>query len=337
MKQSMISSVVVFGEALVDEFPEQKIIGGAPFNVARTLAHFGCTPLMLSRIGQDGAGELIRAEWQRCGLAETGLQLDTSHSSGRVLVTQENADDASSHRFEILPDQAYDYIEMASAQAAVAAFCQNQPAGLMYFGSLAQRSPTSRLTLQGLLKDSARLRYLDLNLRDGQVLASTIDASLRLADIVKLNEDELLFLLAQYAGDLGSQGASATLDLMAVRASWTPLIHTLMQLFDLQAMIVTLGARGYAYFDVQGRHFSADESGSPIHVVDTVGGGDAFSAVFLTGMIHGWPLETALRRAHAFATAVCGIRGAVSADAGFYQDWMQRWAAEEQAQNKEMQ
>ena len=327
MKQSKISSIVVFGEALADEFPEQKIIGGAPFNVARTLAHFGCAPLMISRIGQDTIGELIQADMQRCGMSALGLQIDTVRPSGRVVVTQNNPVDSSSHQFKILPDQAYDYINQAAAQLAVTTYCQNQPAGLIYFGTLAQRCATSRQSLHALLREEKSLKYLDLNLRDGQVNATIIDDSLCRADIVKLNEDELRYLLDQYSG-----GINTTLDINADRLTWQPAVNGLMKQFDLQAIIITLGARGYAYFDVQGRFFSADQMPVPTNIVDTVGGGDAFSAVFLTGLFQGWPLATSLRRAHEFATAVCGIRGAVSSDAHFYQSWMQRWAAEEQVE-----
>ncbi len=325
MKQPNITSIVVFGEALADEFPEQNIIGGAPFNVARTLAHFGCAPLMISRIGQDTVGALIQADMQACGMSSIGLQVDAVRPSGRVVVTQNNPADKSSHQFEILPDQAYDYIDQEAAQQAVVTYCQNRPAGLIYFGSLAQRSVTSRLSLNTLLKEEKSLKYLDLNLRDGQVNAATIDDSLCRADIVKLNEDELCYLLDHYSGN-----ACTTLDLNADRLSWKPAIDGLMKRFDLLAIIVTLGARGYAYFDVEGKFFSADPMTTPTNIVDTVGGGDAFSAVFLTGLYQGWPLAISLRRAHEFATAVCGIRGAVSSDTNFYQSWMQRWAAEEQ-------
>lgn len=325
MKPTKISSIVVFGEALADEFPEQRVIGGAPFNVARTLAHFGCAPLMISRIGQDEVGALIKADMQSCGMSAIGMQVDDVRPSGRVVVTQNNPADKGSHQFEILPDQAYDYIDQAAARLAITSYYHNQPAGLIYFGTLAQRSLTSRQSLHALLREEKTLKYLDLNLRDGQVNATTIDDSLCRADIVKLNEDELCYLLDQYSG-----GINTTLDINADRLTWQPGVNGLIKQFDLRAIIITLGARGYAYFDVHGRFFSADQMPVPTNIVDTVGGGDAFSAVFLTGLYQGWALAISLHRAHEFATAVCGIRGAVSPDAHFYQSWMQRWAAEEQ-------
>ncbi|MFZ6749861.1 PfkB family carbohydrate kinase [Undibacterium sp. Ren11W] len=324
MKPPAVGSIVVFGEALLDEFAEQKLIGGAPFNVARNLAHFNCATLMISRIGKDPDGELIRADMHRCGMTQIGMQEDATHATGRVLVTQDKQENTSSHRFTILPDQAYDYINSAQAQQAVNAFCLDHPARFLYFGSLVQRSVCSRLSLQALLDDSKALRYLDLNLRDGQVSASTITHSLHLADIVKVNEDELLHLLQLYPSTTGS----VALDLAADRLSWKPAIDALMSKFELQAVIITLGANGYAYFDTQGRYFSASSFSSTTPVIDTVGGGDAFSAVFLSACYYGWPLATGLRRAHEFASAVCGIRGAVSSDPDFFKQWMQRWAAE---------
>lgn len=324
MKHPAVGSIIVFGEALLDEFAEQKMIGGAPFNVARNLTHFNSATLMISRIGNDPDGELIRADMQRRGMTQIGMQEDATHATGRVLVTQDDKENTSAHSFAILPDQAYDYIDAAQAQQAVNAFCQNQPARFLYFGSLIQRSACSRLSLQALLDDSPALRYLDLNLRDGQVSASTIAHSLHLADIVKVNEDELLHLQQLYP-DTAEQTA---LDLAADRLSWKPFIDALMRKFELQAIIITLGANGYAYFDTQGRHFSASGFSSAMPVVDTVGGGDAFSSVFLSACYLGWPLETGLRRAHEFATAVCGIRGAVSSDPDFFNHWIRRWAAE---------
>jgi fructokinase len=49
--------LAVFGEALVDQFPDRVVMGGAPFNVARHLAGLGFSPLMITRIGADPAGE----------------------------------------------------------------------------------------------------------------------------------------------------------------------------------------------------------------------------------------------------------------------------------------
>ena len=73
MHKELNSAVLLVGEALVDEFHERQIAGGAPFNVARSLGALlaneggGSAPVCLvSRIGHDDVGgALIRASLQR--------------------------------------------------------------------------------------------------------------------------------------------------------------------------------------------------------------------------------------------------------------------------------
>jgi fructokinase len=60
-------------------------------------------------------------------------------------------------------------------------------------------------------------------------------------------------------------------------------------------------------------------------LVDTVGAGDAFSAVLILGLLRGWDSATVLPRADAFARAVCCIPGAVPGDDAFYQPFLQAW------------
>lgn len=297
-------SIAVFGEALVDDFASGPVVGGAPFNVARHLAAFGLAPLMCTRIGSDANAELVREQFRCFGLREDGLQVDPARPTGRVQVDE----GPGGHRFTILPDQAYDHIEAMALPTA--------PARL-YFGTLAQRAPGSRAALAALLAASVAPRFLDLNLRNGQVETGVVLASIRQADVVKVNDAELLWVQAALGrprpGDedmLGDVAASACLELI--------------QDAGLRGLVVTLGERGAAWFDADGsRLFAA--SGAAVEVVDTVGAGDAFSSVFLLGDVLGWPLATTLARANEFAAAICAIRGAVPANPGFYAPWRQRW------------
>ncbi len=90
-------------------------------------------------------------------------------------------------------------------------------------------------------------------------------------------------------------------------------------------MLITLGARGAAYFDGEGRVHGAYDGVTPAAFIDTVGAGDAFTAVFLFGRSQGWPLALTLARAHAFAAAICGIPGAVPLNLEFYEPWLAGW------------
>ena len=310
---SSAQAMVIFGEALVDDFITEQVVGGAPFNVARSLAAFGLAPLMITRIGDDKAGALVRAEFERFGMRQEGLQRDAIESTGRVVV--ERAD--GEHRFIILPNQAYDHIEAAAALAAAA-----DPApGTIYFGTLAQRSDASRMALRALLAASTASCYLDLNVRDGQVTERCVFESLHLADIVKVNEDELRKLFGWYTH---TRHDTQHMDSVEVRMACAALIRT----FSLQGLIVTLGPRGAVYFKADGGVVAAHDTAAPPRMVDTVGAGDAFSAVFLLGQARGWPLKLTLARANEFAGAVCGISGAVPADLAFYEPWLSRWLAD---------
>lgn len=296
-------SIAVFGEALVDDFVTEQVIGGAPFNVARNLAAFGVATLMVTRIGADHNGARICDEFTRFGMSERALQVGEHEETGRVVVER----NAAGHRFIILPDQAYDYVATAPALAALKVAAP----GVIYFGTMAQRHEQSRATLRAMLDASPAQRYLDLNVREGQVTERIAHESLKLADIVKVNEDELKDLFRWYTHTQPAEMREACL--------------TLMRSFNLQGLIVTLGERGAMHFSADGTVTANHECHAPERIVDTVGAGDAFSAVFLFGQAEGWPLPLTLARANAFAGAICGISGAVPADVGFYAPWLACW------------
>ncbi len=305
--------VLVFGEALLDDFITERVVGGAPFNVARGLAAFGLAPLLITRIGDDKDGALVRAEFERFGMRRDGLQRDAVEPTGRVVVERA----AGEHRFIILPNQAYDHIEAGAALEAA----RSAPAGTIYFGTLAQRGEASRGALRAVLAASPASRYLDLNVRAGQVTERCVFESLHLADIVKVNEDELRDLFGWYTH---TRHDTARVDSVEVRMACVALVRT----FSLQGLIVTLGPRGAMYFGADGGVVAAPAGAAPARLVDTVGAGDAFSAVFLLGQARRWPLALTLARANAFAAAVCGISGAVPADLAFYEPWLSRWLAD---------
>jgi len=310
MQTNSGKSTVVFGEALVDDFSTEQVVGGAPFNVARHLAAFMAPQLMITRVGKDRNGAAIAAEFERFAMAQAGLQVDAIEETGRVIVER----GTTGHRFVIVPNQAYDYIAREEALAAAATV----DAGAFYFGTLAQRGERSRGTLKALLSNTGGVRFLDVNMRDGQVDERTISDALHAADIAKVNEDELQALFGWYF-QLGPNDPPLAAD--ETRSACA----ALLQMFGLQALIVTLGNRGSVYFGAGGVTIDTRDTPSPPFVIDTVGAGDAFSAIFLLGRARGWPLELTLARANEFAGAICAIPGAVPRDLGFYDQWMTRW------------
>lgn len=308
------AAAVVFGEALVDDFGDLQVAGGAPFNVARNLAGFGMPPLMVTRIGDDPNGARMRGEFQRFGMSQAALQVGEGEATGRVQV--ERTGDGS-HRFHILPGQAYDRVQPAPMLAALAALANAAPPATVYFGTLAQRTPEGRTALQALLQACKAPRYLDLNLRDGQVTEATVFDSLCQADTLKVNEEELVQLFDWYAH---ISPGTADMESLDVRLACAELITK----FSLAGIVVTLGPRGAVHYGASGEVTASGPADVP-RMVDTVGAGDAFSAVYLYGSAQGWPLALSLARANAFAGAICGIAGAVPRDTAFYQPWLARW------------
>ena len=312
-------TTVVFGEALVDEFPTGQVIGGAPFNVARHLAAFMATPLMITRIGDDRNGQAVRAEFERFVMPETGLQIDPLEETGRVVVERNGPGKSEGHRFTMPPRQAYDFIDPQAAAASLAGMTDTTTAaGALYFGTLAQRGERSRQALAAVLDATPAKRFLDLNLRAGEVIEPIVTRSLQAADIVKLNEEELQTLFQWYFQIGRSDPALAADEVHAA-------CRALLDRFSLDALIVTLGHRGSVYFGCDGSLVANRDNPAPPFVIDTVGAGDAFSAIFLLGRLRAWPLAQTLARANEFAGAICAVAGAVPRDINFYDKWVARW------------
>jgi fructokinase len=298
---SQNKTILLFGEILADIFPDRYVLGGAPFNVAHHLQEFGLHPVLISRTGSDALQQEILSRMTEGGMDTRGLQTDSVHPTGQVLIHVDNG----GHRFEIVAEQAYDFIE---AEPACETVRLTHP-DLIYFGTLAQRHPVSQRALGSLLENCSAKRLLDINLRPPWFDKRILEQSLTYADYLKLNIDELY--------DLGR--------LLQISATEEKLLAaTLIKEFQLEYILVTNGNTGAWLQKADGDHIVA-AAGKSVKVVDTVGAGDGFSAVFILGLFCNWPMEQTLRRADAFAREICKIRGAIPAGDNFYQPFRTAW------------
>lgn len=292
--------VVLFGEVLADLFPDRSVLGGAPFNVARHLQAFGMLPVLITRVGDDSLSRELVATMTRLGMTTEGVQQDAQHPTGQVNVHIENG----GHRFEIPPDQAYDFIDANDAcKVALSAAPE-----LIYFGTLAQRNEVSFNALNKILQKVQSRRILDINLREPWYTVETIQQSLSHAELVKMSEDELEVIARLLNISESNADAQAA---------------AMIKQFSLQQLIVTCGAEGVWQLDADGN--KRVQQGGSVELVDTVGAGDAFTAVFITGTLRGWSSAETLSRANAFAAAICGVRGAIPAEPGFYDSFLNAW------------
>ncbi len=288
------SCPVIFGEVLYDRFPDGHVVlGGAPFNVAWHLQAFNQSPLLISRVGNDSLGRNILQAMQDHAMNRAGLQQDSQHPTGTVDVHFTDGEP----RYEIVEQRAYDFIQTDSLPPFAAS--------LLYHGTLALRHSVSAATLTHLKKDCHAPIFLDVNLRPPWWTMQTVQASLQGARWVKLNEEELNLLVTETAG-------------------LTAKSQTLLDHYKLELLIVTRGDQGATAYTADGRQTSVRPD-KKTTVVDTVGAGDAFTSVTITGLLNNWPLHDTLQRAQSFASALVGVRGATVQDADFYRAFSERW------------
>lgn len=302
------TAIVLFGEVLVDCFPDREVQGGAPFNVAHHLLGLGrgvgIAPILVTRIGKDEHGRRLLESIQTAGLPVDGVQQDCLHPTGQVRISM----DANGHHFEIAPEQAWDFIHAEMARLVA---LSRRPQWV-YFGTLAQRA-ASRPALRALLQAAHARTFLDINLRDPWVRKDVLRWSLGQAEVVKVNEEEL-----QRVAHMMGQGSGPA------RQLGERLIHA----FNLRQLLVTQGERGAWLLKSNGELFQSGAADTVIEPVDTVGAGDGFAAVFLLGLTQDWPMQQTLARAHRFAGEICRLRGAIPDDASFYQPFIQEWRLE---------
>ena len=287
----------IFGEVLFDHFPDgHRVLGGAPFNVAWHLQALGQKPLLVSRVGRDQQGRNVRAAMRDWSMDTRALQTDPGLPTGRVQVQFRN----NEPRYDIVHPAAFDVISDTEALKQV-----STPVDLLYHGTLALRNVESRAALIALCQQKPGLVFVDVNLRPPWWQREQVLKWVAQADWVKLNSDELKQLSSQ---------ANHVPDLPA----------SFLANHQLRGLVITDGARGAELLTEEGARFSArPETGTSI--IDTVGAGDALAAVILLGLLEQWPMETALCRAQAFATAICGQRGATVRDKDFYRHFRQNW------------
>jgi len=294
--------IVLFGEVLADVFADRYVLGGAPFNVARHLKAFGQNPILVTRLGHDALGDEVIEVMKKTGMETLGVQYDNNYPTGRVQVHMKDG----GHDFEILPDQAYDFIHPAVVRMTALSVSPK----LVYFGTLAQRSETSKRALKTLLRSTGAAKFLDINLRVPWYEEKTLRRSLRYADIVKLNDDEVGILANMF--EMSQNDTEGQ-------------VQELISRFGLEQVVVTCGPEGAWQLNRNGKKLVAGIENRATQLVDTVGAGDGFASVCILGNLLRWPAATTLERANTFAAAICGIRGAIPDHADFYQPFTRQW------------
>lgn len=245
-----------FGEILFDIIEGEAYLGGAPLNFAAHLARCGVDSYILSRLGEDELGELALSKTKALGVQSKLIQYDPRHPTGTVEVVL----DKGQPDYTIQENVAWDFIESAEAEKLM----EELEFDVFYFGTLAQRHPTSREALKSLLHHThIKEVFYDVNLRKGFYSKEILENSVGHCTILKLNDEEVEVLS----------------DLLLKR-DFKPEDFTLAVAneYGVGTIVITAGAVGCYVYDAGEFMFV---KGYPAQVKDTVGAGDAFSAAFV--------------------------------------------------------
>lgn len=280
-------TVVALGEILWDVFPDGPKFGGAPANFACTTAELAGDRMdvyIVGAVGQDDLGhkaiELLRSHG-----VNTTCVTQVEHPTGQVNVT---LDTAGKPTFEIAENTAWDNLAWTDELEQLAA-----RADAVCFGTLAQRSPKSRDTIRKFLRSTRPdcLRILDINLRPPFWTDKDVRESLKLANVLKLNDTELPVLAK----------------LLDVTGTDDKLVQTLLDTSGVQVVALTRGPDGATLISVKGERSTLPAP--PATIADTVGAGDAFTAALAIGLLDGASLERINTCGNQVAAFVCSQPG----------------------------
>lgn len=277
--------LVGLGEILWDMLPDGKQLGGAPANFAYHAKELGAKGLVVSCLGSDELGKEILNLLEQLGLSSDYIAVDGEHPTGTVTV---KLDENGTPDYTIHENVAWDYIPFSDRLSKLA-----QAADAVCFGSLCQRCEVSCRTVREFLAATkpACLRIFDINFRQSYFDTETVEALLKISNVLKINDEELL-VLARMLGITGTE---------------QEILTGLTERFSLKLIALTKGDKG-SCLCTAGR--TSNHPGFTVEVADSVGAGDAFTAALAVGMLQGNQLDDINEHANRVASFVCSKNGA---------------------------
>lgn len=280
----MKNIVVGLGEILWDVFPERKVLGGAPANFAYHASQFGFNGYAVSAIGDDLLGKEILTSLEEKGL--NYLLEKTDYPTGTVQVTLNKA---GVPQYEICENVAWDNIPFTARTENLAKNTQT-----VCFGSLAQRNSVSRETIRKFINSMPEdsLKIFDINLRLNFYSKEIIHESLEMSNMMKINDEEVIKVANLYGWKGDEQ----------------EICGRLLEDYKLDILVLTKGTDGSFVFTPRQTSYQPTPK---VHVADTVGAGDSFTAAFVAAYLHGERIEDAHQLAVEVSAYVCLQHGAM--------------------------
>jgi fructokinase len=306
----MLSTVsapnVAIGELLWDLLPTGPRLGGTTANYAILSSRLGAKSTLVSCVGEDELGReaLTRLLAVSSELAAgdgvgrfdaSAIQISEELPTGTVSVT---LDAAGRPRYEIDQPVAWDGIQAPPQLLELA-----QRAGVVCFGTLAQRLATSRDSIRAFVEATPAdcVKVCDLNLRQPFCTEEVLRWCLQHTTLIKVSDEELpevgrLLRNEGIGRGFPHEGAGEE----ELTASAVASAEALLALApNCHFVAVTLGPHGSVIAsrgDGWDRH-----RGFPVKVVDTIGAGDAFTA----GLTHAYMRGASIAQMNAVSN-LCG-------------------------------
>ena len=307
------AQLIAFGEALFDEFPDQKLLGGAPLNFCVHSAQLGIHASLWTAVGYDEEGETCLATLQKRGVDCSEVHQLTTHPTGKVKVSLQ----AGEPSYEICTHVAWDSIPLTANLIEKLSTCH-----AFYFGSLAARTIQNRDTLAQVrsriqeIKNHSTSRvvplvFFDLNLRAPFIEWSWIQNALHMCDVLKVNDEEWEeiqrnLLLDHPHSDLVSNLPSEDKHNSQLNVDE---IRSFMREYGISHMVITQGALGCSITTMEG--FYRGQAVIKQEGGDAVGAGDACAATILYGLLHQLDLQTIMNQANRVGAFVASQSGAL--------------------------
>ena len=142
--------------------------------------------------------------------------------------------------------------------------------------------------------EQGRLKVFDINLRQHFYSIDVIEASCQRANVLKINEEELVIVSELLR--LGTPQVEQQCRL-------------LMERFSLDMLVLTCGSNGSYIFTPVETSFRVTPL---VQVADTVGAGDSFTATLVADLLKGASVGVAHEHAVQLAAYVCTQQGAMA-------------------------
>ncbi|HEY0827703.1 MAG TPA: carbohydrate kinase family protein [Bacilli bacterium] len=263
--------------ALVDNISLET--GGCAINTGVNLSKLGAKVVLAGKVGNDFFGSAIKQDMQNKGLDIQGVGTAINCPTSKTLVVIVKGEDRR-------------YIHSIGANAEFTVrdidYSLVKRAKVVYVGGLLAMpglDPSQLVPLFQYAQEVKTKTILDVVVPSGAYIPEGLQALLPYVDVFLPNDDEALAI----------SGLHDPLE----QANW-------FAQMGAGTVIITRGSKG-SVVQMGSRKFRIGTY--PIKLVDSSGGGDAFSSGFIFGELKGWGLQKKLELASALGASACMSRG----------------------------